>query len=83
MRAGNPEEALSWYRQALKNPGPATGAIAYRAGRIVAEKLGRESDALEFFRIACRAGNQEGCKEAGETPPAASERFKQRRFGKK
>lgn len=82
VRAGNAEEALTWYRQALKTLGPATGTVAYRAGRIAREKLARESDALEFFRIACRAGNQEGCKEAGEAPPAAGQRFKQRRFAK-
>jgi tetratricopeptide (TPR) repeat protein/tRNA A-37 threonylcarbamoyl transferase component Bud32 len=78
-RSGSFEEAVAWYRQALKTPGPATGIVALRAGRLSRDRLGREADALEFFRIACRAGNMEGCKESGQTSDAAGAgRFKRR-----
>jgi tetratricopeptide (TPR) repeat protein len=67
-RAHQYEEALKWYRTALRVQTPSSGAVAYRAAKLAREKLNRETDAKELFQAACRAGNKEACKETGGSP---------------
>jgi tetratricopeptide (TPR) repeat protein len=64
VRKGDLDEALKWYREAVKTPTALTGGVALKAARVARDQLHRESDAEEFLRIACRAGNREACGEA-------------------
>jgi tetratricopeptide (TPR) repeat protein len=78
-------EALTWYRRAVdgfQELGPArfvlapmAQSVAFRAGTIAREKLSRESEALDFFRIACKAGMPAACAEAGMESERPRERF--------
>ncbi len=78
-------EALTWYRRAVdgfQELGPArfvlapmAQSVAFRAGTIAREKLGRESEAMDFFRVACKAGMPAACAEAGMENERPRDRF--------
>ncbi|MBL8112722.1 MAG: serine/threonine protein kinase [Acidobacteria bacterium] len=78
-------EALTWYRRAVDGfheLGPArfvlapmAQSVAFRAGTIAREKLSRESEALDFFRVACKAGMPAACAEAGMESERPRDRF--------
>lgn len=62
------EEGLTWYRAALKLPGPWVGPVALKAAKLCKNRLKRPDDAAELYRISCRAGNPEACRETGGEP---------------